>query len=1011
VDILQKKLERIIYEIKQRRKAKILNLLPAKYIECEYKKDNILPPVTGEWDDYLSDTTFGGADKHYWIYKKFQTESLPENGELRLSFTTGFSTHSGSCRNPQSILYVNGSLAAGLDINHCEYVLKPNEEYEIYIYLYTGSFEEKYGIDMSIISKNLITEKLYYDMKVPYDAALCYNEDSFVRREILKHLSIASDMLDMSVYDDEKYYNSAQKASEYLKDNFFGKYPEHEAVINCIGHTHIDVAWLWTYAQTREKAQRSFSTVLRLMERYPEYKFTISQPQLLEYLKEEAPEVYEEIRAIVKSGRIEVEGAMWVEADCNIPSGESLIRQIMFGKKFIKDEFDKESNILWLPDVFGYSAALPQILKKTGVDRFVTSKISWNEFNKLPYDIFVWKGIDGSEVITHFISGQKLKKDYENKTITNYNGDISPEYMLGTWDRFQQKEYSRETFLTYGYGDGGGGPTEEMLEVQRRISQGILGLPKSRMNTAKDTFSGIEKSFYSNAEKLNILPKWRGELYLEFHRGTYTTIGKVKRYNRKCEILCQSAEKYSVINSVLLNGEYPKNSINSAWKKLLLNQFHDVIPGSSISKVYEDSFKMYAEVEDEIGNITENTLCKIAASINTDKEYAVFNPNPFETDGVVCKDGKYITVKNVPSLGWKAVELNTEKSVVSVSQKAIENMFYKVVFGDKMDIVSIYDKINDREIIKENQKAELRLYEDLPYVYDAWDVSVYHKHKYYKFEEVVSVKAVDEGARAGLEITRRFDKSYITQRIYLYNSIPGIEFDTMAEWHQRHLILKAAFPLNINADKAIYDIQFGNIERTHTENTSWDIAKFETCAHKWADFSDGGYGVALMNDCKYGYSVVEDSTLQLSLIRGSDNLGDGSVNDQGEHIFKYSLLPHSGGFRQESVPYRAMVFNNPLKAVKISGNGVLPYEYSMIKTDNKNIVIDTVKKAEKSEKIVVRFYENYNKAGKVKLDFGFDIKRAYICDMLENAGEAVPVCDNSITINVGGYEIITLMIE
>ncbi|MGN0179444.1 MAG: alpha-mannosidase, partial [Monoglobaceae bacterium] len=792
--------------------------------------------------------------------------------------------------------------------------------------------------------------------------------------------------------------------------NYYGKYAPHEATVDCIGHTHIDVAWMWTYAQTREKVQRSFSIVVELMKRYPEYKFTISQPQLLEYLKEEVPSVYADIKELVKQGRIDIEGAMWVEPDCNLPSGESLVRQIIWGKRFIKDEFGVDSKILWLPDVFGYSAAIPQILNKSGVDKFVTSKIGWNEFNQIPYDLFKWVGVDGTEVSTHFMTCRD--KGWDNLRATSYVGRITPSYVQGTWDRQQQKEYTDEVFMTYGYGDGGGGPTEEMLEMQRRIHRGVIGVPKTEMMTATESLNRIEEKFEKNIKKIGKTPTWKGELYLEFHRGTYTAVGKVKRYNRKTEFMLHNAEVLSVLNMLKANGTYDTEKINKVWKTVLLNQFHDVIPGSSIHAVYDDVFEMYENAQESIKTVTDSAIDAIAQNIKGENKTVVFNPNGFKvTDVVKCGD-EYITVKDIPPMGWSVIDKADEVCAVRVADKAIENKFYKVVFDEDFDIISIYDKREDREVVRTGKRAnELIMYEDLPYSYDAWELSVYHKDKKYKIDEVVSYKPISEGARAGFEVVKRFRNSTITQRIYLYNELDRIDFDTVIDWHLRHIIVKAAFPVDVNTNKATYEIQFGNIERSHTENTSWDVAKFETCAHKWADISDNGYGMALMNDCKYGYSVVDDSTLQLSLLR-SGNSSSEEVNDQGEHIMSYSIIPHRGSYIDGEIVKRAYAFNNPMIAREINNSdGELEQIFSLVNTTSENIVIDTVKKAENNDNIVFRLYESQNIKGKVKLSFGVDVKKLYLCDLLENIEKEIEVKDNTAEMAVNNFEIVTLMAE
>ena len=1009
-DMQAKRIEKIISEIDLIRRCEI-EKIRAKYTECGYKSDNTLPVVTEEWKDFDENTIIGGLDNHLWIYFELKTPKCDaEYTQLRLKLLSGYGEAFKSCRNPQCIMYINGELIQGLDLNHDEYILNPDTEYKIHLYYYSGMISENYTMKISLVKADTRLEALYYDFKVPFDAAELFGNEDFKHTETIKQLNLAANHLDFTEPLSDAFFKGAESAREYLKENYYGKYALHEATVDCIGHTHIDVAWMWTYAQTKEKAQRSFSIVVELMKRYPEYRFTISQPQLLEYLKEEAPTVYADIKELVRQGRIDIEGATWVEPDCNLPSGESLVRQIVLGKKFIKDEFGTDSKVLWLPDVFGYSAAIPQILNKSGIDKFVTSKIGWNEFNQIPYDLFKWVGIDGTSVSTHFMTCQKA--DWKNKKVTTYVGHITPSYIWGTWDRQQQKEYTDEVFMTYGYGDGGGGPTEEMLEMQRRIHQGVLGIPKTEMMTATESLDRIEEKFESNTEKIGKAPTWKGELYLEFHRGTYTSVGKVKRYNRKTEFMLHNAEVFSVLNMIKAKGEYETREINKVWKTALLNQFHDVIPGSSIHAVYDDVFEMYEDAQSDIKAVIDRNADNILKNIKGDNETVVFNPNGFSLTDVVEKDGEYITVRNIPPMGWGVIDKESEVCTVKVGDKTIENDFYRVVFDEDFDIISIYDKRCDREVIKDGKKAnELIMYEDLPYSYDAWELSVYHKDKKYKIDEVVSYKPIFEGARAGFEVVKRFRNSYITQKIYLYNELDRIDFDTVIDWHLRHIIVKAAFPVDVNTNKATYEIQFGNIERNHTENTSWDVARFETCAHKWADISDNGYGMALMNDCKYGYSVVDDSTIQLSLMR-SGNSSIEEVNDQGEHIMSYSIVPHEGSYIDGDIVKKAYAFNNPMTAKSINNpNGTLEQSFSLVNCDRDNVLIDTVKKAEDSDNIVIRLYESQNKRGKAKLSFGVNIKKLYLCDLLENIESEINITDNSAEIEVGNFEIITLMAE
>ena len=551
--------------------------------------------------------------------------------------------------------------------------------------------------------------------------------------------------------------------------------------------------------------------------------------------------------------------------------------------------------------------------------------------------------------------------------------------------------------------------------MQRRIHQGVLGIPKTEMMTTTESLNRIGSKLEKSIEEIGKTPKWKGELYLEFHRGTYTSVGKVKRYNRKTEFMLHNAEVLSVLNMLKRKGGYDKKTIDKTWKTVLLNQFHDVIPGSSVHDVYDDVFAMYETAQNDIKTVISDKIDELAQNIKGKNKIVVFNPNGFEMTDVIRFGDKYITAENIPSMGWNVIDNADEICTVKVENKTIENKFYKVIFDDDFDIISIYDKRNDREVIKNGQKAnELVMYEDLPYSYDAWDISVYHKDKKYKIDEVVSYKPISEGARAGFEVVKRFRNSTITQKIYLYNELDRIDFDTVVDWHLRHIIVKAAFPVDVNTNKATYEIQFGNIERNHTENTSWDVAKFETCAHKWADISDNGYGMALMNDCKYGHSVVNDSTIQLSLLRSGNSSRDSieEVNDQGKHIMAYSIIPHSGNYIDADIVRKAYAFNNPMIARGINNSdGALAQSFSLVNTDSENIIIDTVKKAENNDNVIFRLYESQNKKGRAKLKFGVDIKKLYLCDLLENIEKEIEVKDNTAEIDVNNFEIITLMAE
>ena len=1014
----------------------VKNIEEWKCISSDYKTGNHLPVPDDKWERFLYNDKISGRDEHFWFYTEITTPNVSDNEEVYFEIITG---HEGEWAgtNPQVILYLNGEMAHGLDINHRKVVLKPNTEYKIHMYLHVGRKNDSTEMKARLKVRNLLIQKLYYDIKVPYDTALCFAETDHAYIRTMKHLDVACNYLDFSheyhlIGDksnatttgmlfakelsdytcSEEFYNSAVKAEEYLRHEYFEKEcGNSDAIVNYLGHTHIDVAWLWTIATTKEKAQHSFATVLALMDRYPEYIFMSSQPQLYEYIKEEAPELYEKIKQRIKEGRWEVEGAMWLEADCNLSSGESLIRQIIYGKDFMKKEFDVDSKILWLPDVFGYCAALPQILKKSGVDKFVTSKISWNETNKMPYDTFLWSGIDGTEILTYFLTAQERVRGMEPAIQCRYNGWVSPAMHLGAWERYQQKELNDEAIVTFGFGDGGGGPTEEMLEMEQRLEYGLPGMPKAQMSKAGDFLERVEKNFYEGCRKNRRTPRWVGELYLEFHRGTYTCMAKNKKNNRACEFLCQETETLSVLDQLLLDGTYPKQSLYDNWKILLLNQFHDIIPGSSILEVYEESDIQYAQVRREIGEIQNEKMLRLAENMPK-AGIMVYNPNSFEASAYVDVDGEKIYAEKIPALGWKVIEKTRCVESVDVLEGSfgyrIENKYYTVTFDENFQISSIFDKENNRGILKKDERANvLRVYEDYPRDYDNWEISNYFRDKSEDINAVESVKEIRENGMAGLEIVRRYNKSRISQKIMLYAQSRRIDFINDIDWHENHKVLKSLFPVDIHAGRATYEIQFGNVERTTHENTTWDAAQFEVCAQKWVDFSENGYGVSILNDCKYGHSVIGNE-MSITLIKCGTYPNPEA--DQGQHLFTYSLLPHIGDFTQGGIVNESYLLNRPLKAIKVNGGGMLPAEYSLITCDCENIVIETVKEAENGHGIVVRLYDAWNRKSRPTLKLGFDAKAVSLCDMLENPIEEIGM-GSEVSLKVNNFEIITLLIE
>ncbi|HEY5585952.1 MAG TPA: alpha-mannosidase [Ruminiclostridium sp.] len=1045
---ITERIGRLLKELSEYICSESVKIKDFKFIECGYDCHEI-PTSKENWSDFKLGDRWGGKDKHFWFKTTVVIPQNFEGKEIVLEVKTG-KEGEWDALNPQFIVYVNGKLIQGMDVNHRQIILSENassgEIFEIAMHAYSGMIDGLVELNAAATVHNSNVEKLYYDIKVPLDVAVLLDKEDKNRIDILNYLENAVNLIDLRIPFSNEFNASVLETISYLKDEFYGKFCGHENVIaNSVGHTHIDVAWLWTLAQTREKAARSFSTVLNLMKQYPEYTFMSSQPQLYKYVKEDFPEIYEQIKERVKEGRWEPEGAMWLEADCNISSGESLVRQLLFGLRFFKEEFGVESKILWLPDVFGYSAALPQILKKSGVDYFMTTKISWNEYNKIPFDTFNWEGIDGTEILTHFVTSSDANQP--NVHITTYNANLVPSQVMGSWQRYQQKDINNEVLLSFGFGDGGGGPTKEMLENARRMEKGIPGCPKVKIGKALDFFKNLEKKVSQNRKQA----KWVGELYLEYHRGTYTSMARNKKYNRKSEFLYQEAELFNVLSTEVAGiGSYPGEEINAGWETILLNQFHDILPGSSIKEVYEDSLAQYIEITQKGKKLINTALDNIASQIALESDsVVVFNqlgfersdivelalPESFDNANIYDSDGNkllsqltYTAVaakklvlfaQDIPAKGYKSLkieksnsdrDLDNKTAVVSADNKVIENKYFTISFDGDFNITSLFDKQASREVLKTGERANvLQAFEDKPHNYDAWDINIYYAEKMWEINDIQSARLIENGpVRACLELKRKFLNSTITQEIYIYSCIGKIDVVNKIDWKEKQILLKAAFPIDIHTDKATYEIQYGNVERPTHWNTSWDAARFEVCAHKWADVSEDGYGVSLLNDCKYGYSI-KGSEMKLTLLKSATNPNPDA--DREYHEFTYSIYPHQGNWKAANTVNMAYSLNCPVYSkVEEAHSGRLPTQISLISTDCINVVVEVVKKAEDGKGMIVRMYESYNRRSAVSLRTFKDINSIWECDLMERNINELTHSSNSFEFDIKPYEIKTFRI-
>ena len=970
-----------------------------------------------------------GPDKHYWFRADVIVPPELDGKPLWMHVCTQIDEWDDA-KNPQFLLFVNGVVTQGIDMNHRDVLMdrcaKAGTQYRLEMQAYTGILHTEFNLIVDLREVDPAITALYYDMVVPLQAFPRLDPDSKARHDLERVLNEAVNLLDLRTPYNDSFYASVDEARRYLDKALYTDLAGNDEVIaSCIGHTHIDVAWWWTVAQTREKVCRSFATVLKLMDEYPNYKFMSSQPQLYFFLKERYPELYEQVKKRVAEGRWEPEGGMWVEADCNLTSGESLVRQFLYGKRFFKEEFDLDNRILWLPDVFGYSGALPQIMKKCGIDYFMTTKLAWNQFDKMPYDTFRWRGIDGTEILTHLVTTLGVGQD-EKDFFTTYNGMLHPDAIIGGWHRYQQKDINNDILISYGYGDGGGGPTRAMLETSLRMEKGIEGLPKVRQAFSRTFFDELNERVSGSRR----LPTWEGELYFEYHRGTLTSMARNKRSNRKAELHMMDLELLSVLAAKEV--PYPAEAIDRLWHGILLNQFHDILPGSSIHEVYEVTKREYEQMEEEIGKLRDERL---AALTPAGEGITVFNTTGFARNDVVelgkctaaalsdgeghvypvqqTENGAVVYVESLPAKGRRtfapaAAPAAAERFVLGADGHTLETPFYAVRFDENGQIAGLFDKENRREVLQAGKTGNLlRVFEDKPIYYDNWDIDIYYTEKFWDVTDLKEFRWTETGpVRATLHIERAFSNSTIAQDIHFYADTRRIDFVTTVDWHEHQHLLKVQFPINVHTDEATFEIQYGNLTRkTHT-NTSWDKARFESCGQKWADLSEGHYGVSLLNDCKYGHSV-KDSCVSLTLIKSG--IEPNPTTDQETHHFTYAIYPHAETWRAAGTVREAYFLNQPALAV---AGGVPGDSFSLAFCDAPNVVVETVKQAEDGDGVIVRMYESENALTETVLHWGLPFASAESCDCLEQPdGEPVAVEDGSVRFTIKPYEIKTLRIR
>jgi len=1019
----------------------------------------------------------------------------------------------------EAIVYLDGRALAGLDEFHRAILLPAaahDGAHELRLRCYLPRAQAFGGLRLQLRDPSIF--RLGQLMQALLAAVETYRDSDTFRHTLLARLNAAYNLLDLREgWQSAQFAESARAALSILQPSPIAakdKEPRSQGAKETVhtpvsgspglpvslseqptllatGHAHLDVAWLWPLWRTRQKVAHTVASALHLMERYPDYHFSMSQPQVYAYLKRDDPELYERLRQRVAEGRFEPVGMMWLETDCNIPSGESLVRQLVHGARFFAEEFGAISHIVWLPDVFGYSAALPQLLRGCGIRCFMTTKISWNQFNRMPVDTFRWRGIDGSEVLTHFVTATSdpVGHPADPQSYT-YVGRMTAAEVFGTWNHYRQKAINDELLYCYGWGDGGGGPTEEMLEAAQVFGD-LPGFPQVRLGRVDQFFERLYERVWDDPN----LPIWVGELYLEYHRGTYTSQSRTKQANRAAELRYREAEWLNAW-AYTLGASNQQARLDAGWQLILLNQFHDILPGSSVALVYADSNAQYAEVQEIAQAVRAEAITHILLNDQADllvspapgllvspSSFVVFNSLPWERQEVVRialtdaaapqfvdADGHALPAQlveespgehallvavSVPSYGYTTLTASqgdketsrqgdretpesgqslswspglpvsrSQQASLVVGSSSLESGELRLELDDNGEIASLYDLRYAREVIAPGARGnQFVAYEDRPLNWDAWDIDSFYEQKPYPLHDIRDWQVVEAGPlRAVVAITRQLGRSTIRQRICLWRDSRRLDFVTEVDWQERQMLLRALFPLAINATHATCEIQFGAAERPTHRNTSWDSARFEVCAQRWVDLSEGGYGVALLNDGKYGHSL-HDNILGLSLLKGAIHPDPDA--DRGRHRFTYSLLPHEGDWRAAQVVRRAYELNAPLFLDKetrkqgdketftssISLSPDLRVSLSFLSTPTDHIVVETVKVADDGDGLIVRLYEAHNQRGPASLVFAQPVAQAVEVDLLERAIGSVAVADNRVSFDVRPFEVKTLRVR
>jgi len=1004
----------------------VVDQLSTEYAETR-EHFRTLPPASAglKWKPAQSGTRWGGPWITGWFRGRVKLPSSCRRQQVFVRARTG---------GGESLFLVDGEHRGVFDGNHPVVMMTGSgstaRTYQIAVETHAGHpcigtqpddhnsshFQCTYaGIDI-LLQRRDVTD-FVFDLKVLLSLIDSLDENSLRRSQVLARLADLYALVDAMPDEtpEESWRPKLARARQLMRPLLDAKNGDTAPQMGIVGHSHIDTAWLWTVAETWRKCARTFSSILNLQEQYPEFLFLQSAPCHSDLVRREYPNIYRRIRKMVAEGRWEPNGGMWVEPDCNIPSGESFVRQFLIGQQATRDMFGYTSDAFWQPDVFGYSAALPQIMRGCGVDFFLTTKIAWNDTTRFPYDTFWWKGIDGTAVLAHF---NKIHCWPDPQTLNDQFNDL------------QNKDVEDRRLSAFGFGDGGGGPQYEMLEVARRVAD-LEGAPRASYTTISDFMKSIRD------ERGDQLPDFVGELYLELHRGTLTSIAGVKKGNRKAELALRDAEFLWSL-AALKGRRYPAGKLRDLWKQLLINQFHDILPGSSIPEVNDQAIAELGQCADGARSMSADALQILrGGSPKKTPSLMVYNSLSWERTGelplenvprgltpadpAICHqrvstvDGRDLLLVaglDLPPLGAVRLDLKrgrkTGDSSFKVGKNSLETPFARIRFDRSGRITSFTDKSSNRQLVRKGGLFNaLWLGEDIPEAWDNWDVDFDQRVKMRAEDRLVKREVVADGPlqlriRCTYEIG---ENSHLVQDAIFHATSPRVDFETQVDWEEKHKLLKVGFATDLLADTARHEIQYGHVERPTHRNRPHDRAQFEVCNHKWTDLSENRLGIALLNDCKYGIGV-DGGDMRLTLIKSGTH--PDPRGDRGRHLFSYALLPHACGFSTEAVILPSYEFNVPPVTQQVASDA--PPISSLLSVSAPNIVVEAIKWAEEGRALVLRLYEAERSGAHADIRFGVPVKKVEETNMLEEQPSELPLKKGRVRIYFRPFEIKTLKI-